>query len=94
MASYWTNFAKSGNPNGVDLPNWPNFTPANETALLIGGNIAPGMVPDEADLQAIDRLYGTARIVVKYGYALATFAAPLVLVILWQVARRLFWRRG
>jgi para-nitrobenzyl esterase len=26
MQSYWTNFAKSGNPNGEGLPNWPAYT--------------------------------------------------------------------
>jgi para-nitrobenzyl esterase len=25
ISSYWTNFAKSGNPNGQDLPQWPEF---------------------------------------------------------------------
>jgi para-nitrobenzyl esterase len=25
MASYWTNFAKTGNPNGDDLPEWPPY---------------------------------------------------------------------
>jgi para-nitrobenzyl esterase len=25
MASYWTNFAKTGNPNGDDLPTWPSY---------------------------------------------------------------------
>ena len=35
IASYWTNFARIGNPNGDGLPNWPAFG-ADEQILEIG----------------------------------------------------------
>ena len=33
MQRYWTNFAKTGDPNGGDLPNWPRFDRASRAYL-------------------------------------------------------------
>jgi para-nitrobenzyl esterase len=34
MASYWTNFAKSGDPNSPDLPQWPQYEPKDEAEVM------------------------------------------------------------
>ncbi|HZZ11250.1 MAG TPA: carboxylesterase family protein [Paraburkholderia sp.] len=33
MSSYWTNFAKTGNPNGTGLPNWPVYAGAGSQVM-------------------------------------------------------------
>jgi para-nitrobenzyl esterase len=33
MQEYWTNFAKTGDPNGAGLPSWPEFNPATRAYL-------------------------------------------------------------
>ena len=33
MATYWTNFAKYGDPNGQGVPQWPAFSDANPAVM-------------------------------------------------------------
>lgn len=35
---YWSNFAKTGTPNGKDLPNWPKYTNKEKEYLEFGSN--------------------------------------------------------
>jgi para-nitrobenzyl esterase len=46
MQLYWTNFARTGDPNGKDLPAWPHFGGENETALELGDATRPIAVLD------------------------------------------------
>jgi len=44
MCTYWTNFAKTGNPNGVDadgtpLPEWRPYNNQDKTGLILGDEI-------------------------------------------------------
>ena len=36
MQGYWTNFAKSGNPNGAGLPEWASATTNESDTLVVG----------------------------------------------------------
>jgi para-nitrobenzyl esterase len=46
MNSYWANFAKTGNPNGTGLPNWPALSLANDEALEFTMNDGPVARPN------------------------------------------------
>jgi para-nitrobenzyl esterase len=46
MGQYWTNFAKTGNPNGVDLPKWPRYGAPAEDVMELGDKTGPMPVLD------------------------------------------------
>ncbi|MBA4258910.1 MAG: carboxylesterase [Chitinophaga sp.] len=46
MSTYWSNFAKTGDPNGKGLPNWPLYKPQQELILDIELNGTPKSKPD------------------------------------------------
>ena len=61
MSSYWINFAKSGNPNGPDLPLWPAFTNTERKVQYLGDPITVGGVANISGLTVFDAVYTTVR---------------------------------
>jgi para-nitrobenzyl esterase len=61
MSTYWVNFAKSGNPNGAGLPEWPVFTPADGRTMTLDDPISAGPVPELKSLQVFDAVYSQVR---------------------------------
>jgi len=57
MNGYWVNFAKTGNPNGEGLPNWPVYT-KNEGEILdiqLDGEAVGKSDPRKARLDVIEK---------------------------------------
>ena len=55
--AYWVNFAKTGNPNGKSLPQWPAYSPASD--MLMDFSLAgPAAKPDpwKARLDLVEAL--------------------------------------
>ncbi len=46
MSSYWSNFAKTGDPNGPGLPKWPPYT-ASDGFQVMHFTASPAAAPDD-----------------------------------------------
>lgn len=57
MNAYWANFAKTGDPNGEGLPEWPRYTPEREGLIEFerDGTAKGKADPKQARLDAIER---------------------------------------
>lgn len=57
MATYWVNFARTGDPNGAGLPTWPAFSDDASMIMELGENIGPMREPNLATFKILDRRY-------------------------------------
>ena len=61
MISYWTNFAKTGDPNGKALPRWPAFTNSSARVMDLNDPSQAIAVPHLDKLQVLDGYYAWRR---------------------------------
>ena len=58
MSSYWVNFARSGDPNGPDLPLWQaHEVLASERAAVLDADPQAERLPEKARLELLDALW-------------------------------------
>ena len=82
LIAYWTNFAKTGDPNGPGLPTWPQYTAAQPTLLYLDSQIRTGPLEHPGQLKKMSRVYATARFVLGHAYLVVAGAIALVLALL------------
>jgi para-nitrobenzyl esterase len=54
ISSYWVNFAKTGDPNGPGLPQWPAFTDKDQKVMVFDAAPSARPVPNLDKLKAFD----------------------------------------
>ena len=56
MSAYWAQFAKTGDPNGKDLPHWPAYDARTDEHMEFGDVAEVGRGLEKAACDGIDRL--------------------------------------
>jgi len=61
MSTYWTNFAKAGDPNGAGVPAWPTFSDATPEVMYFSQTPHIGVVPSAESLKVLDAYFEWRR---------------------------------
>ncbi len=61
MATYWTNFAKYGDPNSEGVPQWPAFSDVNPVVMYFCQTPHIGPVPSKESLKILDGYFTWRR---------------------------------
>jgi para-nitrobenzyl esterase len=61
MMTYWSNFAKTGDPNGAGLPHWPRYTPQDRQVMMLGDDIQAQPATDQKRFEFIDSFVARFR---------------------------------
>ena len=61
VADYWVNFARTGNPNGPGLPEWPTYDASKDTVQILDNNIKTAVHPRKAEMDRMERIFMDSR---------------------------------
>jgi para-nitrobenzyl esterase len=61
LSSYWVNFARSGDPNGEGLPEWPVFDTKTRQVMYIDGETGAAQYPNLDKIKAFDEYFAKLR---------------------------------
>jgi para-nitrobenzyl esterase len=61
MGTYWTNFARYGDPNEDGVPEWPPFSESHPAVMYFGPDPHTGPVPGAASLEVLNDYFEWRR---------------------------------
>jgi len=61
VSAYFTNFAKTGDPNGAGLPQWPAFKEQSQQVMFLDAKPSARPVPNVPQLTAFDKYFAWRR---------------------------------
>lgn len=61
VSTYWTHFARHGDPNGPGVPAWPRFTESDRRVMYFRNEARPGPVPSADALDVLDAYFAWRR---------------------------------
>jgi para-nitrobenzyl esterase len=61
VETYWTNFVKTGDPNGPGLPGWPAYSATRPDVMHLHAHPAAGPVPNPQQLKVLDQYFAWRR---------------------------------
>lgn len=65
ISRYWVNFARTGDPNGAGLPQWPAFDTKEQRAMVFDANPGARSLPNLDKLHAFDEYFAWRRAAAK-----------------------------
>jgi para-nitrobenzyl esterase len=61
MASYWTNFARTGDPNGPGLPHWPEYRTTDRKVMHFADEPTVAELPNQEAMKLMDDFVVTLK---------------------------------
>jgi para-nitrobenzyl esterase len=61
LANYWTNFARTGDPNGPGLPRWPEYRTADRKVMHFAAVPTVAELPNQGAMKLMDDFVATLR---------------------------------
>ena len=61
ISAYWVNFARTGDPNGPGLPEWPRFEEDGEKTMQLAPHPQVGDIPNREEMELWDGFYADWR---------------------------------